>query len=158
MANDSITSDKSITRQLTDKWGKSLIDAGYTVIPNAILLRMQALGLDPTDFAIVMHIASYWWRKEKLPFPSKRSLAEGIGVDVSTIRRRIAALERGGLIRRLPRKDRDGGNKSNIYDLTPLAKAAHPYAKQMLQERAASARRREELLSRKGAPKLRSVK
>lgn len=150
--------DSTTTRQLKERWGGPLIDAGYTVIPNAILLRMQALGLDALDLAIIAHIASYWWSKEKLPFPSKASLAKGLRVDPSTIRRRIAKLEAGKLIRRVKRKGRHGGNDSNMYDLAPLIKAAEPYAKEMIQERNKSIKDKQERLARRGRPKLTAVK
>ncbi|MDX1489159.1 MAG: helix-turn-helix domain-containing protein [Acidiferrobacterales bacterium] len=150
--------NRTITKQLTDKWGKPLIDAGYTAIPNVVLVRAQALGLDPLDVTIILHLASYWWHKDKPPFPSKKALADGIGVHVSTIRRRIAALEQGGLIRRVFRKGDDGGNKTNVYDLSPLAKAAEPFALEMLKDRADAARKKQDRLSRKGQPRLRSIK
>lgn len=30
------------------KWSKTLMDAGWTVMPNVFLTRQKALGLDPT--------------------------------------------------------------------------------------------------------------
>lgn len=156
MANDNVT--QTINRQLKERWTTPLIEAGYTVVPNAILLRTRALGLDPTDFAIIMHIASYWWSKEKLPFPSKLSLAKGIGVDPSTIRRRIARMEKGGLIKRVARKGKHGGNDSNMYDLSPLIKEATPYAQEIIEEIKERTRNKEARLAKKGKPKLVAVK
>jgi hypothetical protein len=31
----------------------------------------QALGLDPLDINIILHIASYWWSESGKPHPSK---------------------------------------------------------------------------------------
>lgn len=39
------------------KWTKTLMDAGWTVIPSVILDRQQALGLEPMDVNILLHLA-----------------------------------------------------------------------------------------------------
>jgi hypothetical protein len=41
-------------KRLKERWTAPLIDAGYTVIPNAILLRQRALGLDSVDLNILL--------------------------------------------------------------------------------------------------------
>jgi hypothetical protein len=146
-------------KRLKDRWSGPLIDAGYTVIPNAILLRQQALGLDSMDLNIIAQIASYWWSREKLPFPSKGRIAKAIGIkDVSTIRKRLAAMEQGNLIRRIARPGRHGGSDSNAYDLAPLIKAATPFALEMIQDIETRTAAKEAKLSKKGRPILKSVK
>jgi len=50
------------------KWTAPLIKAGWTVIPNVLFERQQALGLDPLDVNILLHIASYWWTPEGKPY------------------------------------------------------------------------------------------
>ena len=74
--------------------------AGWTLLPNVIFERQQALGLDPMDVNILLHLASYWWTEESKPFPSKTTIAKAIGVDPRSVQRRIARLEKGYLIRR----------------------------------------------------------
>lgn len=145
-------------KKLEKRWTAPLIQAGYTVIPNAILLRQQALGLDSLDLNIIAQIASYWWSKEKLPYPSKVRIAKAIGIDPSTVRRRLARLEGGGLISRIPRKSTLGGNDTNEYDLGPLIKAATPYALEMLQEIDSKKKAKLAKLAKKGKPKLSVVK
>ena len=50
---------KAAVRENEKKWGKPLMDAGWTCIPSTIILRQQALGLDldlPThDFWALLH-------------------------------------------------------------------------------------------------------
>jgi|GEM_PF-6724537 len=43
------------------KWGKENIDAGWTLIPNALLVHQSTLGLTPMDLNIILQIARYWW-------------------------------------------------------------------------------------------------
>ena len=145
-------------KRLKARWTGPLIDAGYTVIPNAILLRQQALGLDSVDLNILMQIASYWWSSNEFPFPSKERIAKAIGAkDKSTVRKRLAALEKANLIQRITRPGRHGGNDSNAYDLTPLIKAATPYAHEMIQEVAEKKAAKTAKLAKKGKPVLKAV-
>jgi predicted transcriptional regulator len=117
------------------KWSETLMRAGWTVLPSVILERQQALGLDPMDVNILLHLARYWWYSENPPHPSKRSIAECIGVDKSTVRRRIARLEKDGLISRQRRFDKKYGQQSNSYHFNGLIEAATPYAKEAIAAR-----------------------
>lgn len=65
-----------------------------------LLEYQQALGLDALDMNILLHLAKHWWYKDNPPFPSKGSIAEHMGVDDSTVRRRIAKMEKKGFIKR----------------------------------------------------------
>ena len=87
------------------------------------------------DLNILLHLIRHWWYAENLPHPSKRSIAECIGVSVSTVRRRIAAMENGGLILRTSRHGSDRGQQTNLYDLSGLIKAAIPYAEKAIEVR-----------------------
>jgi DNA-binding transcriptional regulator YhcF (GntR family) len=135
-----LTSRKTKSRQESlrrneRKWTATLMDAGWTVLPSIILERQQALGLDAVDVNILLHLARHWWHADSLPHPSKRTVAECMNIDVSTVRRRIAALEASGFIRRKPRFDPKYGQTSNEYDFTGLIEAATPYALEVLEER-----------------------
>jgi DNA-binding transcriptional regulator YhcF (GntR family) len=141
-----------------EKWTPALMRAGYTSIPNIIFERQQALGLDPLDINILLHIASKWWEPKNKPFPSKRLIANAIGVDPRTVQRHIARLEHGKLIRREARRTSRTGSNTNIYHLDGLIAAATPYAFEKMRdietERAAKAAR----AKRKGPAKLHVVK
>jgi helix-turn-helix protein len=118
------------------KWTKTLMDAGWTVLPSVFLDRQQALGLEPTDVNILLHLAKYWWETDRLPFPSKKALAECMGVSESTVQRRIAAMERDGLIKRVYRfSGKHKGQQANAYDFAGLIKEATPYAVEALKAR-----------------------
>lgn len=66
-------------RHNEQKWSKQLLAAGWSLIPNVLLERQQALGLDAVDINIILHLVRHWWYSEKLPHPSKRTIAECMG-------------------------------------------------------------------------------
>ena len=118
------------------KWGTTLIAAGWTAFPSVILERQRGLGLDPLDVNIILQLAKYWWHPDNPPHPSKRAIAECIGVDASTVRRRIQALEAAGFVQRIVRRGQDGRRLSNIYRLDGLIQEATPSAQEAFEARA----------------------
>ena len=120
-------------RQNERKWSPTLMDAGYTTIPSIIIERQRTLGLDAVDINILLHLLRHWWTSENLPHPSKRTIAECMSVDVSTVRRHLAAMEKRGLIERISRFDKIRGQKSNRYDFSGLIKASQPLAQEALE-------------------------
>ena len=130
------------------KWGKPLMDAGWTAMPNIIIEAQAALGLDPLDMNILLHLSFRWWESDNKPHPAKSSMAKAMGVHPMTIQRRIRDLEKGGVIQRVYRKAADGGNLPNEYHFTGIIKKATPLAnaallvrEQKKRERAARDRR-----------------
>ncbi len=80
------------------KWSKTLMKAGWTAIPSVIFERQRALGLDALDINILAHLAGYWWTHDNKPHPAKKTIAEAMNVNPRTVQRRIASLEKAGLI------------------------------------------------------------
>ncbi len=151
------TEQRERLKRNEEKWSQPLMAAGWTALPSVILERQQGLGLDPLDLNILLQLARHWWFKEQLPCPSKKVIAECVGVkSESTIRKRIAQMEKDGLIRREARYKRDGGQLANYYHFDGLIKAATPYAQETIETRkrrkAEDAERR-----RRKRPKLRAV-
>jgi DNA-binding transcriptional regulator YhcF (GntR family) len=139
------------------KWTKLLMDAGWTCIPSVIIERQQALGLDPIDINILMHLAAHWWTDDNRPYPSTVTIAKAIGVTPRTVQRRIAAMEAADFIQREERRIAGKGSNTNRYHLDGLIKAAGPYAEEKLQERAARSEARKQAATRKGKPRLHVV-
>ena len=55
----------------------------HAVLSAELRLQLHAqarLGLSPTQFVVLMHLADYWWHREQMPFPSKTALAERMGL------------------------------------------------------------------------------
>ena len=144
-------------RENEKKWTKPLLDAGWTMIPNVIFERQQALGLDAIDINILLHLASYWWKAGDLPHPGKKRIADAIGRHPRTIQRRIAGMEAGGLIRRIERRVPGLGSKTNLYEFTGLIKESTPFALEKIQDRKANEASRDAKAAKKGKPKLRVV-
>lgn len=117
------------------KWTPTLMAAGWTALPSIILDKQHALGITALDLNILMQIAKYWWKKDDLPFPSKETLAETIGVDASTIRRRIQRMENEGLIKRIRRQDPKGGQQSNFYSFDGLIEKMKDHAQEAVELR-----------------------
>ncbi len=137
-------------RENEKKWTKTLVDAGWSLIPSVILERQQALGLNAVDMNILLHIARRWWYANKLPFPSKSEIADCMGIHESTVRRHIEQMEKDGLIKRISRFVPGQGQKSNYYDLSGLINEVRPYAKEALATRAKRTREDKQTRTRKG--------
>lgn len=139
-----------------EKWTKPLMEAGWTAVPTVLIERMTALGLQPLDLVILLHLASYWWTADNKPHPSKKTIAAAIGVDPRTVQRRIAEMEKDGLIRREEQRISGRGSKPNLYHFDGLITAATPYAKEKLEERKRRMEENEARVRRK-RPKLVAV-
>lgn len=107
-------------RENERKWTKPLMDAGWTAFPSVILDNQRKLGLEPIDVNILLQILKHWWYADRLPYPSKRHVAEAIGVTARTVQRRIARMEKNGLIARIARKHHVHGSDTNKYDVAGL--------------------------------------
>lgn len=118
-------------------WGKAVAGHGYAGVP-AILIRVQGrLGLSPTQFNIVVQLLEYWRSPERRPFPSKRDLAERMGMSEKTIQTNMAALEKRGFIRRELRRTAAGDWDSNVYHLDGLVERVRGLEPDFAKEKAA---------------------
>ena len=120
-------------RVLNQKWGKTTMEANYTVIPSALIRGQARLGIDATELAVLVHLLDHWWRADEMPWPSKKLLAERLRVSDKTIQRAVVRLEQGGLIQRNARYHKAGGRTSNEYDLSPLVERLKPIAADMVE-------------------------
>ena len=148
---------KQALRENEKKWGAELLKAGWTMLPNIIFMRQRALGLDSLDINILLILLSHWWTLDNLPFPTKKTIANAIGCDPSTVRKRIQQMEADGFIKRILRPIEKDRNKSNLYDFSGLIEAAKPYAIEEIQVRESQRKERDQRIKRKGKPKLRVV-
>lgn len=101
-------------------WGKPVLGHGYVAVP-AILIRAQSrLGINTTQMNIIVTLLEYWVSPARKPFPTKKDLANRIGLNEKTIQTNIRELEKAGLIRREQRKTKAGDWNSNVYHLDGL--------------------------------------
>ena len=134
------------------RWTKPLADAGWTALPNIVLLKQAALGLKPMHVNIIMQIARHWWEPEKAPYPSVGTLAKAIGVKERAIRGHIKDMVEAGFLEKKHQYSAKGGQTSNRYTFDGLIKRCRPFAEEMLAVRkekkaaeAAISRRKEPL-------------
>jgi DNA-binding Lrp family transcriptional regulator len=128
-------SELLVTSETAKRWTPTLMCAGFTIIPNVFLEHQNSLQIDALDLNILAQLSSYWWSRDNLPHPSKKTIALRIGVDVSTVRRRISGMEKKGLIRRKARFSSERRRQANGYDFTQLIQQATPFALRMIHRR-----------------------
>lgn len=143
---------------LEQKWSPELIEAGWTVLPAALIEHQRALGIDAVDINIILHLANRWWTADNRPMPSKKSIAEAMNIDPSTVRRRIQAMEKAGFIQREERRVSKVGSKTNIYHLDGLIEHLKPFAADMVKVKKERMAEREARFGKRGKPKLALVK
>lgn len=102
------------------KWGRAVMRQGYSMIPSLLFKAQQRLGINPTQLAIIVQLADYWWDADRKPYPSKKTLSERLGISPRQLQRHIAELEDAGLVRRIQRTGSHRGKLSNEYDLSGL--------------------------------------
>ena len=66
------------TRASEQKWGKAVMGLGFCIVPSLLLRAQQRLKLTPTQLAILMHLADYWWDVGRKPFPTKKTLEKTV--------------------------------------------------------------------------------
>jgi hypothetical protein len=121
-----------------EKWGPEATSAGFTVLPNHLLAINQFVPKDaqlsPTEMLVLLQIVASWWSADRLPFPSKATIATRSGLSPRQVQRALSALETKGVINRRARFGVNRARSSNEYDLTGLvesvrkAATAHPTA------------------------------
>jgi hypothetical protein len=102
------------------KWGKAVMDLGFCIIPSLMLRAQARLGLNPTQLAVLMHLADYWWEAERKPYPKMETLGNRLKLGPRQVRRYIAELEEAGFVTRIERRAPHRGKISNEYDLSGL--------------------------------------
>lgn len=131
------------TRASADKWGPKVMELGFCVLPSLIFRAQRRLGLDPTQLAVLLQLADFWWDAARKPFPKKADLADRLGLSDRQVQRHIASLEKAGFVRRIERTASHRGKISNEYDLSGLVeklKALEPEFREVAEE--AKARKR----------------
>ncbi|MCV5719676.1 helix-turn-helix domain-containing protein [Escherichia coli] len=122
------------------KWGKTNISAGWTIIPNALLENQSRLGLSCIDTMVLINLIMHWWEKDNPPRPSKKRLANMLGVSLKTVQRSFIHLEQCGAIKRIPRykEGKDNARTTNHYDLNGLVDLLEGFSKELIEEREAN--------------------
>lgn len=120
--NSETAASKRKNHNLDELWGEC-IGEGWAAIPKILMDNQSKLKINSTEMCIIMHLIYHQWEKNKPSFPSKKMIAEKIGVTIKTIQANTRSLECKKLIKREARKTADGGFGSNYYHLNGLREA-----------------------------------
>lgn len=101
-------------------WGKDVASHGYAAVPSVLIRGQRRIGISPTQLNIIVQLLDYWRDPARKPFPSKRDLANRMGVTQKTVQNNIRELEKKGLVQREFRKTIAGDYNSNVYHLDGL--------------------------------------
>ncbi|KYE31163.1 hypothetical protein AF374_22590 [Salmonella enterica subsp. enterica serovar Typhimurium] len=137
------------------KWGKTNNSAGWTNIPNALLENQSRLGLSCIDTMVLINLIMHWWEKDNPPRPSKKRLANMLGVSLKTVQRSFIHLEQCGAIKRIPRykEGKDNARTTNHYDLNGLVDLLEGFSKELIEEREANRKSEVNRPKKRGNPK-----
>jgi hypothetical protein len=124
MTNQNETTNKTKkAKSSSDRiFGAKTMSHGFTGVPNILLRGQQRLGLSTTQFNILIQLLSYYYDRDKPPFPSKKQLAARLSITPQTLRINIKALEDAGFLMREQRTTLAGDFGSNTYHLDGLIK------------------------------------
>lgn len=101
------------------RWGIPRSHKHFTPIPNYFLDHYADLGINPTEFLLIVHLARYKFdRPGSESKPAVGTVAAQMGLSERHVRRMLAAMEERGWVRRLPRT-----GEPNVYDYSQLTKA-----------------------------------
>jgi len=103
-----------------EKWGAKVIALGFCILPSLLLRAQRRLRLSPTQLAVLVQLADFWWDAGRKPFPKKADLADRLGLSDRQVQRYIAELEAAGYVQRIERRASHRGKISNEYDLQGL--------------------------------------
>lgn len=111
---------KKEKRRSEDKWTAQVMKLGFTPLPSLLLRGQARLGLTPEQLNVLLQIVEHWWEADKLPFPSKDTLARRMGKSPRQVQRYLTELENDGFISRIERFNGRKAQVSNAYDLGGL--------------------------------------
>jgi len=112
--------EQSTQSVLADKWSAQTMACGYTVVPDVLLEHMGELGLTPTELVVMLQVMRFWWRADQLPFPSKHTLAQAMGMTDKNVQKVIGRLHEKGWMKRIMRRRARDRHESNRYDFAQL--------------------------------------
>lgn len=113
---------ESYKNRFAAKWPEEVAQRGFAPIPKCLITCMSDLGIKPQEAAVLFNIIERCWKAGDKAWPGVDYLAKNIGRKETATKEITGSLAKKGLIGKQQRF-----NKTNLYDLEPLAKklAAH---------------------------------
>ena len=85
----------------------------FFIVDNGIF--DERLGLEPLDKLVYICLLRYANNRSKEAYPGQETIAKNVGIQRNRVIKAIKTLEAKGLIKKQPRFDKTGGQKSNNY-------------------------------------------
>jgi predicted transcriptional regulator len=154
MAQIKLTAENAETlRENEKKWSKEVMAAGWSAVPSILIEKQEALGLQPIEMNVMLHLFQYWWFKDNLPHPSVGTMAKSLGVTDRTIQRTIKRLSELGFMEKEERRHTRYGSATNLYSFNGLIEKLKPHAAEKVAARKQKIDAEKERIARK-KPKL----
>jgi Winged helix-turn-helix DNA-binding len=115
-----VGADKNDKTSFEKIWGKKVQNHGYAAIPSIMIRSQRRLGINTTQFCILVQLLEYFRSPDRAPFPTKQQLADRIGIKATTIKANMQTLEKAGLIEREQHRTSAGDWGANTYLLDGL--------------------------------------
>ncbi len=97
-----------------EKWGEA-IDSGFTAVPNRLLSMQSTLDLSSDHMIVIINLIRFWWKADKMPFPSIEKTSKETGLSEDRIRQIISDLEKREFLKVYKRDP-----ENNVYDISLL--------------------------------------
>jgi hypothetical protein len=103
-----------------EKWGHTVAAAGFTAVPNVLLLAQRKLGITPSELAVLAQLLRCYWYADRPPHPTLEQLEEALPMQRRAIQRALAGLQQKKLIARIAPDPKDRKNARRKFDLAGL--------------------------------------
>jgi len=107
-------SENDTNYRFKDKWSAEIDSFNFTQIPNLLLSCQGHLKLKDGELLTLIHLITFWYKKDGSIFPSINTLTKFSGNGYSTVQRRLRILEEKGFVERIQRL-----GTSSTYSLQP---------------------------------------
>lgn len=110
-----------IPERILSIWGRSILNAGWTSVPNELLKNQSKLELGNTELVLIIHLISFIHHADARAYPSIKLLSERMNQDRRTIQRNLNKLVEMDVLRiKVRSTGKNDKGMTNVYDLTPL--------------------------------------
>ncbi|WP_409335559.1 helix-turn-helix domain-containing protein, partial [Escherichia coli] len=85
-------SSVEIPERILAIWGRSILNSGWTSVPNELLKNQSKLGIGNTELVLLINLISFMHHPDARVYPSISLLCERMNQDRRTIQRNLNKL------------------------------------------------------------------
>ncbi|WP_161956282.1 helix-turn-helix domain-containing protein, partial [Escherichia coli] len=114
-------SSVEIPERILAIWGRSILNSGWTSVPNELLKNQSKLGIGNTELVLLINLISFMHHPDARVYPSISLLCERMNQDRRTIQRNLNKLVEMDILRiKIRSTGKNSKGMTNLYDITPL--------------------------------------